>query len=69
MRRSSKSKDEKAAELTIFCDENNSNEYITFNLKLGENIIGKNPQRCNVVCKFSSEIDDVNTKITIEESD
>ncbi|KAL4471372.1 hypothetical protein ABPG74_008265 [Tetrahymena malaccensis] len=59
----------KVADLIIFCNEKDSQQYLVFDLKYGDNIIGKNSSQCSIVLRFTNEIDDVHTKISIEDDD
>ncbi|EAR94696.2 BRCA1 carboxy-terminus (BRCT) domain protein (macronuclear) [Tetrahymena thermophila SB210] len=59
----------KVADLIIFCNEKDSQQYLVFDLKYGDNIIGKNSSLCSIVLRFTDEIDDVHTKISIEDDD
>ncbi|KAL4511598.1 hypothetical protein ABPG72_012443 [Tetrahymena utriculariae] len=59
----------KVADLIIFCNEKDSQQYLVFDLKYGDNIIGKNSSLCSIVLSFTKEIDDVHTKISIEDDD
>lgn len=57
------------ADLTIFCDEKESQQYLVYDLRYGENVIGRNSSKCSIVFRFTPEIDDVQAKITIEDDD
>jgi len=59
----------KAADLTVFYDENDPQQYLVYSLKFGETVIGGNPDKSSLVLHFSSELDDAHAKITVEDED
>lgn len=61
--------DAKAADLTVYYDEKNPSEFVVYDLKYGDSIIGRNSTKCQVALRFTSDLDDVHTKITIEDSE
>lgn len=64
-----KKNQEKVANLTVFCNEKDSQQYLVFDLKYGDNLIGRNSSKCSINLRFPQDIDDVHAKISIEDDD
>ena len=55
--------------LQVFPDELNQDLIQTFDLKNGENLIGRDPIKCQIILNFPTKVRTIHAKITIDKEE